>query len=137
MVTITSQVDSHSVVAIQVVVVAIQVVVVAMQVVVVDKVGAGDLIRHGVKAGISIAVETVVGILVVRCQWVGAIKSSPITTSPSLAIANTGGQHRWFWALRRVRSFVTDVASRVTSVAIVRTHATAKTLGEEEDGMVC
>ena len=130
MVTITSQVDSHSVVA-------IQVVVVAMQVVVVDKVGVGDLIRHGVKAGISIAVATVVVILVVRCQWVGAIKASPIRTSPSLAIANTGDQHRWFWALRRVRSFVTDVASRVTSVATVRTHATAKTLGEEEDGVVC
>ena len=90
MVAITSQVVSHRVVATQVVVVVMLVVVVAM-------VGVGAPIHHGGRADMpTVVVVTVVDTMVVRFQWVGAIRASPIRTSPSLAIANTGDQHRWF-----------------------------------------
>ena len=95
MVAAISQVASHHVEAIQVVVVAMQVVVVAIVVV-------GALVRHGDRADNgraempTVVVVTVVDTMVVRFQWVGAIRASPIRTSPSLAIANTGDQHRWF-----------------------------------------
>ena len=90
MVTITSQVVSHRVVATQVVVGVMLVVVVAMVVV-------GVPIRLGGRADMStVVVVTVVGTMVIRFQWVGATRASPIRTSPSLAIASTGDQHRWF-----------------------------------------
>ena len=81
---------SHRVVATQVVVGVMLVVVVAMVVV-------GVQIRLGDRADLStVVVVTVVGTMVVRFQWVGAIKASPIRMSPNLAIANIRDQHRWF-----------------------------------------
>ena len=87
MVATISQVASHHVVA-------IQVVMVAMQVVVVDMVETGKIIRHGVRADMPTAVVTVVVTVVVRFQWVDAIKASLIRMSPNMAIANIGDQHR-------------------------------------------